>query len=193
MKLYSRVLGGRDYSLLETVHYGLRLPATVSSFGSVRSVGISDWAVVKRGQAMAETRRSERETFRNNREIFDRRSEYERPKTIELDDLKHLSMYAFWRLFDVAKNKLVRKQREQFVALSGTGWPKHACIDHPQRNEYAKRTLLACMPCPVFFKWHRVYYPRRADAVSQKLASRIVGLRHGSEKSLVPDLDRAKL
>ena len=42
MKFYSRVLGGRDYSPLKTVHFGLRLPATVSSFGSVRSVSISD-------------------------------------------------------------------------------------------------------------------------------------------------------
>ena len=42
------------------------------------------------------------------------------------DDLKNLSMYAFWRLFDVVKGKRVRKQKEQFVALSGTGWAKHA-------------------------------------------------------------------
>ena len=46
MKFYSKVLGGRDYSLLEAVHFGLRLPATISSFGEVRSVSISDWSVV---------------------------------------------------------------------------------------------------------------------------------------------------
>ncbi len=46
------------------------------------------------------------------------------------------------------------------------------------------------------FKWHRVHCQCRADAVWQKpalLDSRIVGLRHGSEEPLVPDLDRAKL
>ena len=47
MKFYSRVLGGRDYSLLETLHFGLRLPATLSSFGEVRSVSVYEWAVVK--------------------------------------------------------------------------------------------------------------------------------------------------
>ena len=59
-------------------------------------------------------------------------------------------MYAFWRLFDVVKGKLVRKQKEQFIALSGTGWPRHAkyvkgCQKH---EEYCKRTLLAYMPYP---------------------------------------------
>ena len=59
-------------------------------------------------------------------------------------------MYAFWRLFDVVKGKLVRKQKEQFIALSGTGWSHHAkyaeeCAKHA---EYCKRTLLAYMPCP---------------------------------------------
>ena len=44
MKFYSRVLGGRDYSLLEAVHFGLRLPATLSSFGDVRTVSISEWS-----------------------------------------------------------------------------------------------------------------------------------------------------
>ena len=47
MKFYSKVLGGRDYSLLEAVHFGLRLPATISSFGEIRLVSISDWSVVK--------------------------------------------------------------------------------------------------------------------------------------------------
>ncbi len=148
MKFYSRVLGGRDYSLLETVHFGLRLPATVSSFGNVRSVSISDWSVVKRGPAMAHTRRDERATFRNKREIFDVRGELERPHTIELQDLKHLSVYAFWRLYDINKNRLVKKQREQFLALSGPGWAARTKKSHTQHSEYAKRTLLAYMPCP---------------------------------------------
>ena len=59
MKFYSNVLGGRDYSLLEAAHLGLRLPATMSSFGEVLSVSISDWAVVKkcRGAEAREARR----------------------------------------------------------------------------------------------------------------------------------------
>ena len=42
MKAYSQVLGGRDYSLLETMHFGLRLPGTLSSFGQIHSVSVSD-------------------------------------------------------------------------------------------------------------------------------------------------------
>ena len=59
-----------------------------------------------------------------------------------------MSMYSFWRIFDNVKQKLRRRQREQIVALSGTGWPKHAKLDHPQHLEYCKRTLLVYMPCP---------------------------------------------
>ena len=44
----------------------------------------------------------------------------------------------------------MRKPKTQFVALSGTGWAKHAryapsCEKH---KEYCKRTMLAYMPCP---------------------------------------------
>ena len=151
MKFYSRVLGGRDYSLLETAHFGLRLPATVSNLGTVRSISISDWAVVKRGPAMGATKQTERATFRNKREMFDARWELDRPTTIPEEHLHGLSMYAFWRLFDVNKKKLVRKRRESFVALTGVGWPKHANRNHAQHAEYAKRTLLAYMPCPKLF------------------------------------------
>ena len=47
MKFYSRAIGGRDFSLLETVHYGLRLPNTVSNFGPVRTLSLSGWPTVR--------------------------------------------------------------------------------------------------------------------------------------------------
>ena len=34
------------------------------------------------------------------------------------------------------------------VALSGLGWPAQARVTHPRHAEYAKRALLAYMPCP---------------------------------------------
>ena len=71
--------------------------------------------------------------------MFDHRRDLARPNTIDEDDLKHLSMYAFWRLFDVVKGKLVRKQKEQFVALSGTGWAKHA--KYAEKCEKSANTL----------------------------------------------------
>ena len=40
MKYYNRILGNRDYSLFEVVHYGLRLPGTISNFGNVESVSV---------------------------------------------------------------------------------------------------------------------------------------------------------
>ena len=60
----------------------------------------------------------------------------------------NISLYAFWRLFDVKRGAIVRKQKEHFVALTGVGWPEHAKIGHPNHTEYCKRTLLAYMPCP---------------------------------------------
>ena len=74
--------GGRDYSLLETVHFGLRLPATISSFGDVRPISISDWSVVKPGSVLKYTPRDERATFKNKREIFDNRQHLARPNTV---------------------------------------------------------------------------------------------------------------
>ena len=47
MKFYSKVIGDRDYSLFETVHFGLRLPATLSSLPDPVSVSVSDWASLK--------------------------------------------------------------------------------------------------------------------------------------------------
>ena len=146
MKFYSKVLGGRDYSLLEAVHFGLKLPATISSFGEVRSVSISDWSVVKPADMLKYTKRGERATFKNKREIFDHRCDLIRPNTVSEDDSKNLSMYAFWRLFDVVKARLVRKQKEQFVALSGTGWPQHAkCVENCKKGRGVLQENTSCI------------------------------------------------
>jgi hypothetical protein len=51
MKFYSHLLGNRDYSLLEVLHFGLRLPGVVSSFGPIENVSVSTWAAVRRDRA----------------------------------------------------------------------------------------------------------------------------------------------
>ena len=144
------MLRGRDDSLLENVHFGLCLPATIPSFGEVRPVRISDWSVVKPGQVLKHTPRHDRATFKNKRELFDHRCDLAWPNTMDEDDLKNLSMHEIWRLFYVVKGKLVREQKEQFVALSGTSWAKHAqnaeCSN--KHDAYCKTTMLAYMPCP---------------------------------------------
>ena len=122
MKFYSRVLGDRDYSLLESMHFGLRLPATLSNFGPVQSVSVSNWVTVKPSFALRQLRAGARATWANKRELFDDRAVLQRPASITNRDLENLSLYAFWRLFDVVGGKLVRKQKEWFVALSGTCW-----------------------------------------------------------------------
>ena len=43
MKFYNQMLANRDYSLLEVLHFGLRLPGVVSSLGPVRDVSVSHW------------------------------------------------------------------------------------------------------------------------------------------------------
>ena len=50
-------------------------------------------------------------------------------------------------MYDVAGGRLVRKQKEKFVALSGTGWQSHAGGHHPQHEGCARRTLLAHVLC----------------------------------------------
>ena len=100
-KCYSRVLGGRDYSLLETMHYGLRLPATISSFGNVKSVSVSHWSSLKRRRQIEGAEENARITNFTKLEAFDRRALLARSPLIADHELLDLSMYAFWRLFDV--------------------------------------------------------------------------------------------
>ena len=53
MKIYSHILGDREYSLLEVMHYGLRLPATLSNLTPVVSVSVSNWSTIKKDLPMA--------------------------------------------------------------------------------------------------------------------------------------------
>ena len=148
MKVYSRILGGRDYSLFETLHFGLRLPGTLSSFGDVSSIPISDWAPLKRGKALKHTKADERATYRTKIEIFDGRQSLARSPHIKDTDLHDISFYAFWRMFDVQNLKIIKKKRERIIALHGLGWPGHAKTTHDKHAEYAKKNLIAYMPCP---------------------------------------------
>ena len=147
MKFYSRAIGGRDFSLLETVHYGLRLPNTLSNFGPVRTVSLSGWTTVRSRRDLQLQAPTGRATYLNKIELFNARGQLKRPRSFDVRDLEGISLYAFWRLFDVQGNRLVRKRAEQFVAVSGLGWPAHAKQDHPSHDEYARRTLLCYMPC----------------------------------------------
>ena len=73
MKSYNQILGGRDYSLLETMHFGLRLPGTLSSFGNVDNVSVSNWAPLKRGAALKFANTTDRASHRNRVELFNER------------------------------------------------------------------------------------------------------------------------
>ena len=81
-------------------------------------------------------------------QLFDNRNRLRLPQGTTTEHLKGLSLYAFWRVYDVSKGRLVKKQREQFPAVTGLGWPAHAKAEHPNHVEYAKRSLLCYMPCP---------------------------------------------
>ena len=70
-----------------------------------------------------------------------------RSQTVSLDDLRDLSFYAFWRLFNVNKGKIGRREKEAIVAITGTGWPSHAAVTHQYHENYARRILYAYMPC----------------------------------------------
>ena len=49
MKFYNKVIGDRDFSLLEVVHVGPGLSAKLSSFGTVATASVSNWCTVKQG------------------------------------------------------------------------------------------------------------------------------------------------
>ena len=64
------------------------------------------------------------------------------------EELRGLSCYAFWRIFDVHKNTVSKKKKERFIGLTGLGWPAHAKTTHPKHEEYARNTRIAYSPCP---------------------------------------------
>ena len=147
MKFYNKILGDRDYSLLEVTHFVLKLPATLSSFPEVQGVSVSSWAALKAPHVIRKMGLKSRVTHLTKIELFSQRHELARPKSIHDSDLTNLSFYAFWRMFDVQKQRLVRRQREKIISITGCGWPSHANQNSPHHEEYARKTLYAYMPC----------------------------------------------
>ena len=145
MKFYSRILGDREYLLFEVMHFGLRLPGT--RFGPVNSISVSNWSAVKRGRALNRLKKDERATYLSKVELFNLRAHLELPRTVPVSRLESLSFYAFWRMYDVVKGRIVRRQREKITAVNGTGWPAQAKCSNPLHTEYAHKTLYAYMPC----------------------------------------------
>ena len=113
MKFYSQIIGGRDYSLLETIHFGLRLPGVLSSFGPVQSVSISNWNAVKHSKHLKDTGDHQRATYLNKLELFNERQHLKLPQSMSLSHLECISLYCFWRLYDVHSRQLSRRQREK--------------------------------------------------------------------------------
>ena len=70
MKFYSNVIGDREYSLFETVHFGLRLPATLSSLPHTVSASVSDWATLKNASERGKLKAGDRVTNLSKKEIL---------------------------------------------------------------------------------------------------------------------------
>ena len=147
MKFYNKLIGNRDYTLFEVVHFGLRLPGVLHSFGPVETVSLSNWATLKPGQAMAKAKLADRATYFSKLELFNHRVELQLPTSVSLDDLANISFYCFWRLYSVQGTRLRKRQREKMIAVNGCGWPRQAKVAHPLHQEYARKTLYAYAPC----------------------------------------------
>ena len=147
MKFYSRILGDRDYSLFEVMHFGLRLPGVLSSFGDVQKASVSNWGTLKSAKEIANLNEGDDVTNSSALQKFNRRSQLELPRTIQSSDLENIPFYAFSRIYDVYRGRLIQKRTEKFVALTGNGWPAQAKRSHKLHEAYAKKTLYAYMPC----------------------------------------------
>ena len=84
----------------------------------------------------------------NKMDLFSRRGSLKLPRTIQKSDLQHLSFYAFWRQFYFKSKTLHKRTKEQFISVSGTGFPAQANREHAQHAFYARQTLYAYAPCP---------------------------------------------
>jgi hypothetical protein len=113
MKFYNKLLGGRDYTIFEVLHFGLHLPGTLSSFGTVDSCSVSNWSALKHPLAIAKLKSKDRCSNLSKLELFNLRTELSRPSALHLDDLHNISFYAFWRLYYVKDKKIVQRQKEE--------------------------------------------------------------------------------
>ena len=147
MKFYSKILGDRDYSLFEVAHFGLRLPHTLSSFGETVSANVSNWCTLKSGFHVRTSGRHERITNCSKLELFNFRDFLQHSPGFTESNLRGLSFYAFWRLFDVRNGRIFKRHREAIVAVTGNGLPTRANAKNPQHAQYARLTLYAYMPC----------------------------------------------
>ena len=111
MKFYSRILGDRDYSLFEVLHFGLRLPGVLSSFDDVKNASVSNWSTIKSGWCAARVKKNERITNLSALELFNRRGFLNKPAGLSDDALSGISFYAFSRLFDVNQGRIVQKRK----------------------------------------------------------------------------------
>ena len=161
MKFYSRILGDRDYSLFEVLHFGLRLPGVLSSFGDVKRASVSNWSTIKSGRSASFTKPNERITNRSALELFNRRGELKRAATLGDVALSGLSFYAFSRLYDVANGTIIQKRKEKMVALTGAGWPSQAKRSHANHEDYARKNFVRVYALP-WARWNRVHRSGRS-------------------------------
>jgi hypothetical protein len=66
--------------------------------------------------------------------------------------LSNLSFYSFYRMYDVFSGRIVTKRREQFVAVSGSGWPTQAKGSHQHHESYAKAKNTLCLHALPFLR-----------------------------------------
>ena len=52
----------------------------------------------------------ERVTNKSTLELFRARGDLQLPANVHADDLRNISFYAFWRLYDVSRGALIKKQ-----------------------------------------------------------------------------------
>ena len=122
-------------------------PLDFSSFGDVCEVDVSD-CYPARQSVRPETFDASNVASMTKLELFSRRGDLHRPEEITRDDVEDLSLYGFWSLYDVRKNRLIKRQREAIVAIMGAFPASHAAVTHENHEEYARRNLYAYMLCP---------------------------------------------
>ena len=146
LKFYNRILGGRDYALFEVVRYGTQLPPVLSTFGEVQNASLSSWRALRDRRRVAASQDEATVLKPNKSEYFNQRGSLARPSTITEANLRDISFYAFWRQYYYANKRLVRRQKERFFSVSGTGHPGCANRSNPEHEFYARRTLYAYIP-----------------------------------------------
>ena len=147
-KVFARTLGGRDYSMFESVFLGLGLPQVFELMPTV-SLNTYGYRVLKPASVTAKQEYHESVVYDSKVDKFDKRLELLRLNgcganhDIRPDELRDLSLYEFTWKYYVCRGKIFRNTKDVAIMVTPSFSADCACTTHARHEMYARTCVVA--------------------------------------------------